>query len=261
MIRGGQPARQGKRMVGRQALSAAAAAGRLAGRELRRTLRRVGFLRRGWYLTIELVRLLQDTPGRSRAYFEEEFSAHVDPWGFAGLSEQRRLRDAADMLDAVCSGARFRRALEIGCAEGAFTGLLADRCDSLLAVDVSSVALGRARSGRGWGDHVRFAQWDLRRDLVPGRFDLIVVMAVLEYFARPWALRAAREKLVAALNPGGYLFAGNTRHEPWEDSAWGRYLIRGGKWINPFIGEHPALRVVSAHTGQSYVHTLFRRVP
>ena len=42
----------------------------------------------------------------------------------------------ARMVDSVRGGKRFRNALEIGCAEGAFTELLADRCHSLLAVDI-----------------------------------------------------------------------------------------------------------------------------
>jgi len=150
---------------------------------------------------------------------------------------------------------------EIGCAEGTFTAMLASRCDSLLAVDISPTALDRARTRCNAVSHVRFAEWDLRRDTPTDVFDLVVVMDVLTYFARLSALRKARDKLVAAARPGGYLLIANPRQaEIFETAWWGRHLLRGGKWINAFIAEHHDLRLVTAVTDNSSVYTLLRKV-
>ncbi len=45
---------------------------------------------------------------------------------------------------ALCGPGPFERALELGCAEGAFTEMLATRCNELVAVDISDVAVQRA---------------------------------------------------------------------------------------------------------------------
>ena len=75
-------------------------------------------------------------------------------------------------LDAAGPGAR---AADLGCGTGRFAGLLADRYDSVLAVDVSAreLELARARHGR---PGVTFAQRSLL-DVTPaadGRFDLVL---------------------------------------------------------------------------------------
>ena len=228
---------------------------------LRRLLGRVPFLRSGWGLALTLKHFLLDSSGRARADFDREFTRSEDPWGYDTPEGQKRLRRAMAMLDAARGAERFPQALEIGCAAGAFTELLASRCDSLLAVDISPVALQRSHERRSWPESVRFAEWDLRRDPLPGIFDLIVVMSVLEYYGRPRDLRAAREKLVEGVNPGGYLLVGDVRQsELYETTWWGKRLIRGGKWISEFVAEHPALKLVERVAEDYYVLALFRKV-
>ena len=227
---------------------------------LRRVLRRVNFLRSGWGLTLALKHFLMDSE-RTRAHFDREFTRCEDPWGYNTPDGQKRLRRALGMLDAARGAQRFQQALEIGCAAGAFTELLAVNCDSLLAVDISPVALQRSRERCSWPERVRFAEWDLRRDPLPGIFDLIVVMSVLEYYGRPGDLRTAREKLVEGVSPGGYLLVGDVRQsELFETTWWGKRLIRGGKWISEFVAEHPALKLLERVTEDYYVLALFRKV-
>ena len=54
-------------------------------------------------------------------------------------------QDGEEVLDLVRSASELRRVCEVGCAEGIFTELLVDRCDSLLAVDLSAAAVRRAQ--------------------------------------------------------------------------------------------------------------------
>jgi hypothetical protein len=56
--------------------------------------------------------------------------------------------------------------------------------------------------------NVSFSKWDLKSDPAPGAFDLIVIMDVFCCLSAR-DIRRAREKLVNALAPGGYLLLGD----------------------------------------------------
>ena len=216
-------------------------------RGMRHALCPVGFLRSAWWHLLALREAALDSPERGRAELERTF-AQEDPWRH-GTNPRERQRYGGElaMLDAVRGGGRFQSALEIGCSEGLFTQLLAERCDSLLAVDISAVALERARRRREWGERVRFSEFDIRVDPLPETFDLIVVVHVLEYIRNPRYLRKARKKLVDALRPGGFLLVGSVKNEVLTERAWwSRYLLRGGKQINAFMAADPALKVVQS---------------
>jgi len=165
----------------------------------------------------------------------------------------------AEMLALASRAGRLGQVLEVGCAEGAFTEILAPRCESLLAVDLSPVAVARASQRCHWNQRVRFATWDLRTDPLPGTFDVIVVTGVLEYLARPAVLRVARDKLVAGLHPDGHLLVMSTRaSEVVEQCWWGRRLRRG-RWINAHVAEHPALERLAEACSDWYIISLFRK--
>ena len=188
---------------------------------------------------------LDSSPGAQPAVTED--FRQKDPWHYTSNDlEIIRHRGEANMLDRVRGNSRFGCALEIGCAEGVFTEILVDRCDSLLATDFLEVALERARIRRDWGKHVTFAQMDLRNDSLPNVFDLIVAIHVVEYIKNPLALRRVREKLVRGLRIGGYLLLGSCTgdNEFREGLWWSRFMLRGGYRINRFFAAHPALTVV-----------------
>lgn len=230
-------------------------------RRLRRLLRRIGPLRSTYYLLRALGDYWRYSPNAVQVEFEDEFVHTKDPYGFDTRPEEReRLQHALRMLEDVRPGARFGPAMEVGCAEGAFTEMLAAHCDCLLAVDLSPTALQRARSRRSWSEDVRFQQWNLGGEQVPGTFDLITVMSVLEVFHRPSAIREARDKLVEALQPQGYLLVSNVDYGPYQDFWWSRHLIRGHRHINQFFAQHPALQELATEEGNSYVHTLLQKV-
>lgn len=215
-------------------------------RRLRRLLARIGFLRSGYYLLLAVRDAVKDSPAHGQAELNHEFEPREDPWDYASVSYQGdRIRSEVAALDSVRGAARFGRALEVGCAEGMFTEMLAPRCESLLAVDISSVALTRARRRLQGDERVHFAEWDLRVDPVTDTYDLIVMIHALEYIRNPLYVRRARSKLVNSLLPGGYFLVGTMKvAEIYEDAWWGRYFLRSGKRINNFFSGHPALKVV-----------------
>lgn len=70
-----------------------------------------------------------------------------DPWGMASDREQHRFRETARLLHGqVLGGARAERILEIACGEGHQSQHLARHCDHLTGVDISRLAVERARA-------------------------------------------------------------------------------------------------------------------
>jgi SAM-dependent methyltransferase len=218
-------------------------------------------LRSAYYFAHAVKDYVQD-PWGTPAAADRDYKHKVDPWKYeSNPQEKERHQLVLRMLDSARGSRRFGAVFEVGCGEAAFTQQLASRCESLLAVDVAPTALQRARERCMGVDNIRFTIWDLRRENVPDSFDLIVVMDVLCYFVRPHDLRNAREKLVKALGPGGFLLVGEVReHELYEKVWWSKCLIRGGMRILDFMAGHPALEVVARETSETHAHGLFRKV-
>jgi glycosyltransferase involved in cell wall biosynthesis/SAM-dependent methyltransferase len=200
-------------------------------------------------------------PYRTPQWFEERYATGPDFWNYTGdPAERARHLLALEILNDLRQGGRFRSVLEIGCAEGLFTAMVAPYCESLLALDFAPAALERARRRCARWPAVQFQQWDLRSDPVPAGFDLILAMDILYCFRRPSALRTAADKIVAAMRPGDYLLAGDTREsELFEKTWWGRRFCRGGKWVVETVRLNPALEVCRQAVNDTHVFGLFRK--
>lgn len=188
--------------------------------------------------------------------YERLYAGQSDPWAYDhDPSELERHQLAAAMLDRIIAEkGLFSRGFEIGCSEGIFTKLLAQRCVSLLAVDFSPVAVERARSQVYSKDSVAVDLWNLRSEPIPPGLDLIVAMDVLRAFVRPGEFHAAREKIVSALRPGGYVLVGDHKQcDSVENSWWSRHLIRGGKWVVRSFADDPALAVIEQASTDTHV--------
>lgn len=133
------------------------------------------------------------------------FSRGQDPYGYASAPyEGARLKAMEQALGAR----RYGHAVEIGCAEGFFTQALAERAERVEAVDVSPVALERARRRLEGRANVSFHEADARDWAAATTADLVVLGDVLYYLDKP--LVAAEFQAVLArirgwLAPGGRL--------------------------------------------------------
>ena len=136
------------------------------------------------------------------AHFER-FYAKVDPWGLAGNPNEEA--KYAVILD-LCGNGPFGRALEIGCGEGLFTLLLAPRCHSLLAVDISSRAVRRARDRLAHYRGVVARAASLPAGYPDGPFDLVVASDVL-YYCPTDELQSAARRIADSLAVGGRFVA------------------------------------------------------
>lgn len=144
-----------------------------------------------------------------REYFEKLYAESEDPWSFE-TSEYER--EKYERTLAVLGGRRFHNALEAGASIGVFTTMLAERCDELLAVDVSERAVVAARERLSGQRHVRVERRTLPEEMPEGQFDLIVASEVLYYFPREEMLAVLRS-FERGLAPGGALLAVHWRRE------------------------------------------------
>lgn len=137
-----------------------------------------------------------------RQMMDRVFRRQEDPYEYR-TSEYQRMRYQA-ILDAI-SDRRWRRCLEIGCAEGALTGRLLEHCDRIAAVDISEVALERARR-RVPSERVEWVCANVREWEPVGSFDLLVAADTLSYLKpdrHPRAFSELGRKWRRWLSPDG----------------------------------------------------------
>ena len=137
-----------------------------------------------------------DEPAYWNALFRRE-----DPWSYCSEYEQQKYAHTLELLPEGTS----HSVLEIGCAEGIFTAMLAERVGRLLAVDISGRALQRASARCQKFSNVDFAQHDLSGGIPEGRFDLIVCSEVLYYLRDRFALENCARQVAATLPIDGHL--------------------------------------------------------
>lgn len=113
-------------------------------------------------------------------YFEDIFGSNDDPWNLASSEyESAKFAHTHDVL----ADRRYANALEIGCAHGVLTCHLAPICDSILAVDISTRALGKARVRLGDRAGVMLAQMAFPQETPDiEAFDLVVLSEVAYYW-------------------------------------------------------------------------------
>jgi SAM-dependent methyltransferase len=214
------------------------------------------------YLARALRDVMQWRPVSQERY-TELFTADADPFGYQlKPSEFDKFEAAIDLLKGIDNDARFGRVWEIGCAEGVFTARLAPLCEQLTAVDYVPLALDRVRARCEDLSNISLARWDLKSDPAPGSFDLIVIMDVLGSLGGRRDIRRARDKLVNALAPGGYLLYGDCFGDRYrrriEESWWARPLLRGPRNVLRLVAAHSALIEVARRETSMHLLVLFR---
>lgn len=149
---------------------------------------------------------------KTRRKMNRQFGKREDPFSYATTPyESERL----SAMDKALGTGPLGTVLEVGCAEGHFTQKLAGRAGRVVALDISAVALERAKK-RAPAAFIEadLLTWD------PGMFapfDAIVLGDVLYYLDRPGVAEefsALFARVASWLKPGGRLllahgYAGN----------------------------------------------------
>ena len=113
-----------------------------------------------------------------------------------------------------------RSVLDIGCGTGLILFQVAAQCERYWATDISPVALRNLRRhldgpGHGAGRVELFECPADKVDTLPdGRFDIVVLNSVVQYFPDEEYLLRALDAAVARVAPGGVLLVGDVRSLP-----------------------------------------------
>jgi SAM-dependent methyltransferase len=142
-------------------------------------------------------------PPEMRPDFFDHFFDEGDPFGFdVNPVEQLKFRRTLE----VCGEGPLGRVLELGCAVGSFTELLAPRATDVLALDVSPAAVEQvARRLRDY-PNVRSEAMTIPAEFPEGTFDLVVASDVL-YYLPVEDVQRCLERIEAAVAEGGSLVA------------------------------------------------------
>ncbi len=116
-----------------------------------------------------------------RSVFDRLYETSDDPWDFRSSPyEQRKYAATLELLPR----GRIKAALEIGCSIGVLTARLAERCETLVAIDCAPAALSRAARACATLANVRFELHHVPASFPAGRFSLIVISEVLYFLSR-----------------------------------------------------------------------------
>jgi LmbE family N-acetylglucosaminyl deacetylase len=167
-----------------------------------------------------------------KEHLQSEIAAG-DPWRLeSNPFEHQRY---ALMLNMIRTRGPFAHGLEVGCAAGFFTGLLAGVCERLHVVDVLPEAIERAAKRLSERRNITFESASVAGDFADGQsFDLIVVSEVLCYMPDLDTLRRVVANLAGRLAPGGLLVFGSA-----VDATCARWGL--------FAGAETAMREWDAH--------------
>lgn len=189
------------------------------------------------------------------SHIEQQIAAD-DPWGLnRNPFESRRYAAMRQMLEPW---APFGRALEIGCAAGAFSVQLAELSRHLHLVDRTSVALDRATARIGATAGLSWQVADIGRHRVEGDFDAIVASEVLYFVPDADSQARAIAMLAGCLSPNGVFVFGSAR-----DAVVAQWGMRGGaetamREVDRYLRRDALVHLTSGDPGEDAYIALYR---
>jgi len=140
---------------------------------------------------------------RGKIYFEYLYSKKDDVWDYK--TSKYELNKYQRSFDAL-GGQRFKSSLEIGCSIGVFTNMLADISDNVTAIDISDIAINKAKVECINKNNISFRQSDLFQFNTNVQFDLVCAAEVLYYLADNEAMiESVVKNITKMLSTGGKL--------------------------------------------------------
>jgi SAM-dependent methyltransferase len=187
-----------------------------------------------------------------RVFFEYKYRK-PDPYGARGQAE----RDKFEHAFALLRDTRFDAGLEIGCGEGVHTWRVAERCRRVLAVDLSSRAIKRARLNNTARPSIEFTTLDIAGEPIPGQYDYIFCAETLYYLHRS-RLPGATVRILHGLKPGGILHLLDNRCIN-DDTTGVPFKQWAARTIHEAFLSLPALEPIADEQTDVYRITILRR--
>ena len=142
-------------------------------------------------------------PPEMRPGFFDHFFDDGDPFGFdVKAEEQLKFQRTLE----VCGEGSLGRVLELGCAVGTFTEMLAPRATDVLALDVSQAAVDQVARRLHDRPNVRATAMTIPGEFPEEAFDLVVASDVL-YYLSVEQLQRCVDRIEAVLSDGAAFVA------------------------------------------------------
>jgi SAM-dependent methyltransferase len=183
-------------------------------------------------------------------FFDKLYKENPDPWQL-GTSEYEARK--YEMTLNVLPRNLYQSGFEIGSSIGVLTEKLAQRCGSLISVDVSAIAQEQAKQRCHNLSNIVFQLMSVPQEFPIETFDLIVLSEVAYYWS--WTdLRKAQHLILDHLRSGGHLLLVH-----WTVDA--RELpLTGNEVHDSFIDLAPAsIKSLSSLTEDKYRLDLFEK--
>ena len=135
------------------------------------------------------------------AFFNNLYQQNQDPWNF---DESEYEKNKYEQTLKLIPEARYKNAFEIGCSNGAFSSLLVQKCEQLLAVDSSSIAVENAKKRLNAFPHIMVREMEIPKEYPDDQFDLILLSEVGYFLTEP-DLIITKNKMINSLLVGGHL--------------------------------------------------------
>jgi len=175
-------------------------------------------------------------------YFEALYARADDPWDFSTSDYEAAKYDQT--LTALTQPV-YRRALEVGCSIGVLTARLAQRCQSLVAIDVAERALAQARVRCEALSHIVFLKQRVPREWPAGRYDLVVLSEVVYYLSAADVGKLAH-RIKRCVEPNGTVLLVH-----WTGAT--DYPLSGDAAAKHFIeAVRPRLQALWSHRAEAY---------
>lgn len=167
----------------------------------------------------------------SRSFFNAKYSNSEDPWEFATSAYE--LEKYESTLRAL-SHRRYGAAFEPGCSVGVLTERLAPLCERLYSIDISDVAVERARQRCEHLPNAVIGQGGLPGDIPHATLDL-VVFSEIGYYFNANELASVASQLVGRLEDCGVLLAVH-----WLGDSEDHLL--GGDYVHEILHTTPGIK-------------------
>lgn len=141
-----------------------------------------------------------------------------DPWDLGSDRERYRFERSNEMLRAALP--QPGSLLELGCGEGHQTAVLSSLADRVVGLDISELAIRRARARCPRARFVVGTAEDAPRLFAGERFDLITACEVLYYTEDVGVLTARLQDMAPALFVSNYLPRSQAMREHFSGSGW-----------------------------------------